>query len=99
MARHHQLTEMLKALQSRALRATSKHARQSIRRIIATLEAELKSLDTDINKTIRVSFAWLVRVDLPQSVPGVGPTTARTLLAERPEIGSLTRREIAALAP
>jgi transposase len=98
MARHRQLTEMLKAERARALRATSKRARQSIRRIIATLEAELESLDTDIDKTIRTSSAWQVRVDLLQSVPGVGPTTARTLLAELPEIGSLTRREIAALA-
>jgi transposase len=98
MARHRQLTEMLKAERARALRATSKRARQSIRRIIATLEAELESLDTDIDKTIRASAAWQVRVDLLQSVPGVGPTTARTLLAELPEIGSLTRREIAALA-
>ncbi|MCZ7446906.1 transposase, partial [Agrobacterium rhizogenes] len=32
------------------------------------------------------------------SVPGVGPATARTLLAEMPELGSLDRRQIASLA-
>lgn len=98
MARRRQLTEMLKAERARETRAAAKRARQSIRRVIATLEAELESLDLDIDKTIRASPAWQVRVDLLQSVPGVGPTTARTLLAELPEIGSLTRREIAALA-
>jgi transposase len=98
MARRRQLTEMLKAERAREMRATSKRARQSIRRVIATLKVELESLDIDIDKTIRASAAWQVRVDLLQSVPGVGPTTARTLLAELPEIGSLTRREIAALA-
>ena len=98
MARHRQLTEMLKAERAREMRAASKRACQSIRRVIATLKAELESLDADIDKTIRASAAWQVRVDLLQSVPGVGPTTARTLLAELPEIGSLSRREIAALA-
>lgn len=98
MARRRQLTEMLKAECAREARAASKRARQSIRRVIATLRAELESLETDIDKTIRASPAWQVRVELLQSVPGVGATTARTLLAELPETGSLTRREIAALA-
>lgn len=98
MARRRQLTEMLKAECAREARAASKRARQSIRRVIATLRAELESLETDIDKTIRASPVWQVRVELLQSVPGVGATTARTLLAELPETGSLTRREIAALA-
>lgn len=98
MARRRQLTEMLKAECAREARAASKRARQSIRRVIATLRAELESLETDIDKTIRASPAWQVRVELLQSVPGVGATTARTLLAELPETGSLSRREIAALA-
>lgn len=98
MARRRQLTEMLKAECAREARAASKRARQSIRRVIATLRAELESLETDIDKTIRASPVWQVRVELLQSVPGVGATTARTLLAELPETGSLSRREIAALA-
>jgi transposase len=98
MARRRQLTEMLKAECAREARAASKRARQSIRRVIVTLRAELESLETDIDKTIRASPVWQVRVELLQSVPGVGATTARTLLAELPETGSLSRREIAALA-
>ena len=98
MARRRQLTEMLKAERARETRAGAKRARQSIRRVIAMLEAELADLDADVDRRIRASAAWQVRVDLLQSVPGVGPTTARTLLAELPELGSLSRREIAALA-
>ena len=98
MARRRQLTGMLKAEQARETRAASKRARQSIRRVIATLEAELQSLDADVDKMIRASAAWQVRVELLQSVPGIGPIIARTLLAEMPETGSLSRREIAALA-
>ena len=47
---------------------------------------------------IRKSPLWLVRHELLTSVPGVGDTTARTLLAELPELGSLDRRKVAALA-
>lgn len=98
MARHRQLTEMLKAERARQARAASKRARQSLKRVIETLEAELASLDKDIDEWVRASPIWQVRAELLQSVPGVGPTTARTLLAELPELGTLTRREIAALA-
>ena len=35
--------------------------------------------------------------DLLTSVPGIGPVTARTLIAELPELGRITRRRIAAL--
>jgi len=98
MARHRQLTGMLKAERARQPRAAARRARQSIRRVIDTLEAELASLDKDIDAWVRASPIWQVRADLLQSVPGVGPTTARTLLAELPELGTLTRREIAALA-
>ena len=43
------------------------------------------------------SAAWRAREALLRSVPGVGPVSARTLLAELPELGSLTRRQVAAL--
>jgi hypothetical protein len=83
---------------ARQARAASKRARQSLKRVIETLEAELASLDKDIDRWVRASPIWQVRADLLQSVPGVGPPTARTLLAELPELGTLSRREIAALA-
>ena len=98
MARRRQLTEMLKAERLRAMRAASKRASQSIRRVIETLEAELKSLNDDIDTWVKASPIWQVRVDLLCSVPGIGPTTAYTLLAELPELGTLNRREIASLA-
>jgi transposase len=45
----------------------------------------------------RPSPAWRERDDLLQSVPGVGPILSRTLLADLPELGRLSRREIAKL--
>lgn len=98
MARRRQLTEMLVAEKARFARAMAKRPRQSLKRIIAALEDELLSLDADIDKTVRQSPLWQVREDLMRSIPGVGPATARTLLADLPELGRLTRRQIAALA-
>jgi transposase len=98
MARRRQITEMLKAERARAMRVAAKRAHESIRRVIQTLERELADLDADIDTKVRASPIWKVRTDLMQSVPGVGPTTARTLLASLPELGTLSRREIASLA-
>ena len=62
------------------------------------LEKELAALDQDIDTAVRGSPAWRAKEDLLASVPGVGTITARTLIAELPELGTLDRRQIAALA-
>ena len=62
------------------------------------LEKELVSVDSDIDGAMRGSPAWRGKEDLLTCVPGIGPTIARTLIAETPELGRLDRRQIAALA-
>ncbi len=62
------------------------------------LTHELASLDDDIDTMVRGSPIWRENEDLLSSVPGVGKVIARTLLAELPELGTLDRRQIAALA-
>ncbi|WP_233713825.1 transposase, partial [Aquamicrobium zhengzhouense] len=57
----------------------------------------LASLDDEMDGHIRKSPIWLVRRQLLTSMPGVGTVTARTLLAELPELGQLDRRQITAL--
>src|SRR5262249_61647143 len=64
---------------------------------IAWLERALRDLETDLHDTIRSSPAWRETENLLTSVPGVGPITALTLIAELPELGRLDRRRIAAL--
>lgn len=98
VARRRQLTDMLVAERARAARAVGKRPRQSLKRIITALEDELQRLDGDIDAAVRNSPLWRVREDLMTSVPGVGPGTARTLLADLPELGTLSRKQIAALA-
>ena len=97
VARRRQIVAMIGAERQRETRAPAR-VQKSIRRLVKALEKELASVDTDIDGAVRGSPAWREKEDLLVSVPGIGPTIARTLLAEMPELGSLDRRQIAALA-
>lgn len=98
VARRRQIITMIVAEENRTRMAASRELRKSIQRLLAALRRELASIDTDMDGHIRKSPLWLVRQDLLTSMPGIGPTVARTLIAELPELGSLDRRQIAALA-
>lgn len=98
VARRRQILAMVGAEQNRLHRAGGTQTQKSIKRLLAALKRELANIDADMDGQIRKSPLWLVRQNLLTSVPGVGATTARTLLAELPELGSLDRRQIAALA-
>jgi transposase len=89
---------MIVAEKQRLGRAPAKRLRKSIERLLKALEKELSSLNGDIDVAVKASPLWRANEELLTSVPGVGPTTARTLMAELPELGALTRREIASLA-
>ena len=64
---------------------------------VAWLKLELDDLDTDLRQRIRRSPVWREKDDLLRSVPGVGPQVSLTLLAYLPELGTLNRKQIAAL--
>lgn len=98
VARRRQIVEMLQAERQRETRTTVRRLRKSIARLIKALEKELNELDGDIEETVRSSPIWREKEDLLTSVPGVGAKTARTLIAELPELGSLDRKRIASLA-
>lgn len=98
VGRRRQIIEMMGAERQREKRVTVPRLRKSIVRLLKALERELTSVDTDINDAVRGSPAWREKEDLLASVPGVGPTIARTLIAELPELGQLSRRQVAALA-
>jgi transposase len=98
VARRRQIVEMIGAERQREKRMTIPHLKKSIVRLVKTLERELASLDADIDDAVRGSPAWCAKENLLASVPGVGPVIARTLIAELPELGTLGRKQIAALA-
>ena len=98
VARRRQIVEMMGAEGQRERRATDKRVQKSIARLRKALEKALADIDAEIDDNVRGSPVWAEKEDLLSSVPGVGPVVARTLIAEMPELGTLDRRQIAALA-
>jgi transposase len=96
MSRRMQLIEMLVAERQREKRATAVRVRKSLARHITALEKELPVIDRDIDTMVRGSS--VEKEDLLVTFPGVGNRLARTFLADIPELGRLTRRQIASLA-
>jgi len=96
LERRHQLIVMLTAEKNRWHLATGS-LRERIEAHIAWLETELAAIDRDLDQTIRQSEIWRERDVLLQSVPGIGPVVSFTLLAELPELGTLTRQQLAGL--
>ena len=68
-----------------------------IDRNLAAFEEELRDLDSELTQRLRESPVWREREELLRSVPGIGPVTIFSLLADLPELGSLDRREAAAI--
>jgi transposase len=100
LGRRRQLLEMLTAERNRlgqVLGRGRQPVKQSLKAHIDFLERELRIADTELGEMLRRSPAWRERDNRLQSVPGVGPVLSLTLLAELPELGRLSRREIAKL--
>ena len=97
LTRRRQLVEMLTAEKNRLLSAAAP-IRKSLRTHITWLERELQHTNTNLAEAIRQSPVWREKDELLQSVPGVGPVVTSTLLASLPELGTLTNKQIAALA-
>jgi transposase len=97
VARRRQLVEMMTAERNRRPRLSRKHLIKALDRHLDMLQKDLSEIERDIDTTIRGMPIWHEREELMTSVPGVGPTLARTLLADVPELGTLDRKQIAAL--
>jgi transposase len=69
----------------------------SIDRVIELLDREIASLELLIQNAVEQHVAWRHKRDLLTSMPGIGPSVASTLIGDLPELGSLSRRQIASL--
>ncbi len=96
LTRRRQLVEMLTAERNRLLIARPS-VRRDVQQHIRFLERRLREADDDLHTAVKASPLWRVKDDLLQSVPGVGRVVSLTLLAELPELGRLSHKEIAAL--
>jgi transposase len=97
LARRRQVVGMLVAEKNRLKQAT-RVVRDRIKEHIAFLEKELDETNGELDTLLQQSPIWREREDLLRSVPGIGPVASLTLVAALPELGRLSRKEIAKLA-
>jgi transposase len=97
VARRRQVIEMIGAESQRRRQLTQRLLLRRIDRHLAVLQEELSEIERELGDSIRGTPVWRENDDLLKSVPGIGPAVARTLLAELPELGTLGRKQIAAL--
>lgn len=97
MVRRRQLIEML-VMEKNRLRTAHKEVKRSVKKSIDWLEEQLRHADQDLGSALRACGVWREKVELLESVPGIAQLTALKLLASLPELGTLNRREISALA-
>lgn len=95
--RRRQLIEMLTAERNRRSRVRASKVAANLDEHIKWLKRQLNDIDTNIKEALESSSSWKEKVDLLSSIPGVGPVLSSALLVDLPELGSLNRREIAAL--
>jgi transposase len=95
--RRQQLVNLRATEKNRLYRVRSKPVRDSILALIQTLDEQIRNIDRDLDNIIKNSPMWHDKEDLLKSFKGIGPVTARILLALLPELGNANRQQIAAL--
>lgn len=96
VTRRRQVIEMLTAEKNR-LGISPKVVHKDIKQHIDWLQTRLEDIDRQLSSTIRQSPLWREQDDLLRSIPGVGKILSMSLIADLPELGTLSRRQIAAL--
>ena len=96
LQRRRQLVDMLTAEKNR-LALAARRIRPQLQTHIKWLQRQISQFDDDLRALVRASPLWREKDDLLRSTPGVGPVLATTLVAALPELGTLTRQQIAAL--
>jgi len=96
VTRRRQLVEML-VMERNRLRVAHKSVCPQVKRTIQWLEKQLASTDKDTDTALRSHGVWREKVELLESVPGVGKVVSLNLVATLPELGMLNRRQISAL--
>ena len=97
LARRRQIVGMMTAERNRRRQLTQPRRVKTVDRVLATLQKQLSAVETDIDTAIRDTPAWREKDELLISAPAIGRKIARTLIADLPELGTLTRRRISAL--
>jgi transposase len=97
VGRRRQLVAMRTSESNRLEQAQARSVRGSIEKVLRQLDVQIQELERRISRLIENNDDWRGKMQLLQSVPGIGPVVASTLVAELPELGKVNREEIAAL--
>ena len=95
--RRGQLVEMLTDEKNRRGSATSDNVRQKIKEHIDWLEDRIAEIDQQLKALLKTSACWQAKDKVLQSVPGIGPVTSFSMIADLPELGKLDRQKISKL--
>src|SRR5262245_60529896 len=96
LTRRRQLLEMRVMEANRLAACTDTGVRTGIERHLAWLDGELGEAERQLAAAVQASPAWMAKDELLQTIPGIGPTTSRTLLAALPELGTTAAGKLAA---
>lgn len=96
LVRRSQLLEMT-TMEKNRLQILPKTLHRSIKSLLKILQAQIETITRQIEQEVAKVDHWRIKTEILTSVPGVGKVLAYTLLSELPELGSLNRKEIAAL--
>lgn len=95
--RRTQLVTMRAQEKARLSTVSEKTAKKDIEAHIKWLDKRIESFDSDLTQRLKVNKVWADKVELLDSVPGIGKVSIFTLLGRLPELGKLNRGQIAAL--
>ena len=95
--RRSQLMKLRTQEKNRLQRASSARVKRSVQEVIQALDEQIKQIDKDLDDFIKRNSEWSEKSELLQTIPGVGKTTAFTFIAEMPELGDLSAKQIASL--
>lgn len=95
--RRRQLLDLINQEQNRLLQTTDRDIRRSIETVLKGLKRQLQIMDEQIAKAVQADQANARKVEILQSVKGLGPVAVSTVIAELPELGKLNRNQIAKL--
>jgi transposase len=97
MSRRRQLIEMITAEKNRLKSARKDQVKQDIKEHIEWLESRLDNVNQGLKQAIEGDPELQAKAEILQSTPGVGPALSATLLTQLPELGALSRQQVAAL--
>jgi len=95
--RRRQLVDMLTVEKNR-LRQAHGSIDKSIKKSVDFLKKQLKDVEKQLAEQVKNDEEWSRKTEVLESIRGVGRVIAVTLVADLPELGKVSHKEIAALA-